>query len=561
MSDFGYLTEHIETGGVTVLEKNELSSEKYGAGDQPAATKPADSRPVIKRKGVTKKPAPGYGLPEVIYVGGVRYEPVFGAGTEQPKPQEVPPETQEILPIAPVVLPFQEPDDIPNPEFIPVPEAEEFPEESITGAWEEEPVLPEPEVPEEPDENLPEDIGEGEDLSSEIEWVQTDDESLPEETELPEEEPEPELIPEEEELTPVPLKMPSKGKTARNIILIFLAFLILTAAVALTLDFGGKTTYEWACEYFGIETIPELTAIGERVRGLFNNTDTTEYSVTVEADGETKEVKSDGTLTVPDLLEQAGISIGDNDIVSLSQPDAGDIITHIPGDGDTVTITRVTYREFVQEETIAYESNVIRTPLLSQGSTTVLTTGVDGVGNVTYRETYRDGELYASEILGTEYIEEPVTEVVLLGDPTARMSFYEGDGTVELNEEGIPSEYLWKLDNAVCTAYYYPSGSYGASGLFLFQGFVAVNPNVIPYGSLLYIVGDSGFTYGWAIAADTGTALLDGRVDIDCFFEYYTETLLFGRHYLDVYVVKQLTQSELEQYMAHSGMFNARIPV
>ncbi|MEG2678026.1 MAG: 3D domain-containing protein, partial [Oscillospiraceae bacterium] len=117
------------------------------------------------------------------------------------------------------------------------------------------------------------------------------------------------------------------------------------------------------------------------------------------------------------------------------------------------------------------------------------------------------------------------------------------------------------LQNAVCTAYSFKPGTFGASGMHMFQGFVAVNTNVIPYGSLLYITSPTGkFTYGWAIAADVGEAMMAGYVDIDLFFETYTESALFGKHKMNVYVVKQLNQPELEQYAAHPGMFRSRVP-
>ena len=45
---------------------------------------------------------------------------------------------------------------------------------------------------------------------------------------------------------------------------------------------------------------------------------------------------------------------------------------------------------------------------------------------------------------------------------------------------------------------------------------------VIPYGSLLYITSDDGkFVYGYAYAADTGTALVQGKAFIDLYYETY----------------------------------------
>ena len=67
----------------------------------------------------------------------------------------------------------------------------------------------------------------------------------------------------------------------------------------------------------------------------------------------------------------------------------------------------------------------------------------------------------------------------------------------------------------------------------------AVNPKVIPYGTKLYIkAADGSFTYGYAIAADTGTALMDGRVLVDLFFDTNQECYAFGAKKMEVYVLE-----------------------
>jgi 3D (Asp-Asp-Asp) domain-containing protein len=60
---------------------------------------------------------------------------------------------------------------------------------------------------------------------------------------------------------------------------------------------------------------------------------------------------------------------------------------------------------------------------------------------------------------------------------------------------------------------------------------VAVDPNIIPLGSLVYIDG-----VGWRIAEDTGR-LVKGRI-IDLFFDSYDEARDFGRQKVKVYYYK-----------------------
>ena len=81
---------------------------------------------------------------------------------------------------------------------------------------------------------------------------------------------------------------------------------------------------------------------------------------------------------------------------------------------------------------------------------------------------------------------------------------------------------------------YLPSDGGGsgvtATGMVARRGVVAVDPNVIPLGSRLYIPG-----YGEAIAADTGGAIVGNTIDL-C-MESYDEAIQFGRRSVEVYVI------------------------
>ena len=76
----------------------------------------------------------------------------------------------------------------------------------------------------------------------------------------------------------------------------------------------------------------------------------------------------------------------------------------------------------------------------------------------------------------------------------------------------------------------------------LTYGTVAINPGVIPYGSLLYITSDDGkFVYGYAYAADTGTALVQGKAFIDLYYETYEESVENAVIPVTVYVLDDET--------------------
>ena len=101
------------------------------------------------------------------------------------------------------------------------------------------------------------------------------------------------------------------------------------------------------------------------------------------------------------------------------------------------------------------------------------------------------------------------------------------DGTV-LNFSGVRS--------MTATAYTTGHGGVGtrtASGTAVHVGSVAVDKSVIPLGTRMYIVADSGIIYGLAAAEDTG---VKGN-NIDLYYDTYEECIQFGRRTCTVYIL------------------------
>ena len=72
-------------------------------------------------------------------------------------------------------------------------------------------------------------------------------------------------------------------------------------------------------------------------------------------------------------------------------------------------------------------------------------------------------------------------------------------------------------------------GNYTATGEFVRYGLAAVDTDVIPLGTNLYVEG-----YGHAIAADTGGAIIGNRIDLA--FDSHEEALNWGRRGVNVYI-------------------------
>ncbi len=255
------------------------------------------------------------------------------------------------------------------------------------------------------------------------------------------------------------------------------------------------------------------------------------YPVSVTADGRTRTAYLNGG-TVEDALRQLNITLGVNDYVEPS-------LHTTLAEGETARVYRVTYTDRVEQSAIPFETEYRYTSLLHRwkNRTYVLQEGADGTMETVYRERRVDGVVESSRQIDQYVTRQPVAQQVLAygaGVPVSTIATPEGYTVTD----NVPSSYKYVMENAICTAYS-SSGGRGASRLGLYAGTVAVNPNEIPYGTLMYIASaDGSFVYGWAIATDTGTALMEGIIDIDLYYETRLESILNEKKLLNVYIVE-----------------------
>ncbi len=264
--------------------------------------------------------------------------------------------------------------------------------------------------------------------------------------------------------------------------------------------------------------------------GESNLTISRAFTVTVTADGVSTQVAlSEGT--VKDCLDKAGVVLGEHDYTepSLNAP----VI-----DGDEIRVYRVVYMDNQYSEPIPYETNYRSNSLTFRfpSSTYTLTEGKEGENLVTYRERYVDGELDYALVSNVELVKKPVDELLLTYKAGEAISPLPAPNGITI-VNNVPSSYKQVISNVAATGYYSATGK-GSSGLGLFYGSVAVNPNVIPYGSHLYITSPDGkFVYGFAIATDTGTALMEGIIGVDLFYETYLESSLNWKNTVNIYIL------------------------
>lgn len=262
------------------------------------------------------------------------------------------------------------------------------------------------------------------------------------------------------------------------------------------------------------------------------------FGVTVTADSKTKKYWVTGDMTVAQVLEDMGITLGEDDIVSKK-------LTNSVKDGMKITVKRVTYDIHKETETLEFKTVTKKDNSLVSGQTKVLKQGKNGVVTVTYNDKYVDGKLVSSEVLKTKVKKAATNKVVAVGTKARPVVKVSGRTTIselkppsslELDKNGRPKNYK-RIITGKATAYY--SGTTCSTGVHVKPGYVAVNPKQIPYGTKMYIVSSDGrWNYGYAIAADTGGFAWNGSgTVVDLFMWSRQSCINFGRRTVDIYIL------------------------
>ncbi|MGN0463994.1 MAG: ubiquitin-like domain-containing protein [Acutalibacteraceae bacterium] len=261
------------------------------------------------------------------------------------------------------------------------------------------------------------------------------------------------------------------------------------------------------------------------------------FGVTITVDGKTKSYNV-AVGTVGQALKNAGITLGENDEINVG-------VNKPVKEGMKIRIKRVSYKTRKETETLSYKTKIIKDSSMYKDQTKVVKQGKNGVKVVTYKDKYVDGELIKSEVVKTKVKKDAVEKVVKKGTKSRPVVKVNGKqvisefalpSSVKLDENGRPTKYK-KLITGSATAYC--CGTTCSTGVKVRQGYVAVNPKQIPYGTKMYIVSSDGkFVYGYAIAADTGGFATNGsRTVVDLYMRSYDDCVKFGRRNVEIYIL------------------------
>ena len=138
-----------------------------------------------------------------------------------------------------------------------------------------------------------------------------------------------------------------------------------------------------------------------------------DITVSVSADGASRNITVPSGSTVLQALRSAGIEVGEQDRV---EPPSYAVLTG----GDTVDITRVQEVFETEEQIIPFERQVVRNESLPEGETRLVQEGVNGRQELTYRRVLEDGVEISKSVVKTMILQEALPEIMMVG---SQMSF------------------------------------------------------------------------------------------------------------------------------------------
>lgn len=236
--------------------------------------------------------------------------------------------------------------------------------------------------------------------------------------------------------------------------------------------------------------------------------------ITLSVDGNDEKIFT--TLnTVSDVLKKAEVAVAE-DMLLITPEDTA--VT----DGMKIEIIKKVFEEITEVESVPFETTRKANYNLASGNTRVSKEGINGEKTLTYRVVKHNGEIIEKELVSEKVTKKPVNKVLEYGVIASVQTSRSGE---------IRSSRVIE-----CRATAYCLKGRTASGVQSQRGVVAVDPSVIPLGTKLYIESSNGnFTYGYAVAGDTGSAVKGNRIDL--YMDTKSECLNFGVRNVKVYIL------------------------
>jgi len=199
----------------------------------------------------------------------------------------------------------------------------------------------------------------------------------------------------------------------------------------------------------------------------------------------------------------------------------------------TIELQTISMTHQISVLPIKYERIYEYSDSLEKDNFKLIQKGIEGSHQIKDFVQYIGEQEVFRNTISDQILEHPTNQVILIGTAQPTNTAVTASGqTFNYREFRI-------MEATAYTADFYSTGRHPgdpwfgitASGMQAQVGVVAVDTDVIPFNTRLYIEG-----YGFAIAGDRGSAIRGNKIDL--FFDTRAEALEFGRQHIRVWILE-----------------------
>ncbi|MBR5007009.1 MAG: G5 domain-containing protein, partial [Clostridia bacterium] len=186
-------------------------------------------------------------------------------------------------------------------------------------------------------------------------------------------------------------------------------------------------------------------------------------------------------------------------------------------------------------EEVDFDTVYIDDDTMAKGDTRVVSEGEKGIITKVWEITFVDGKEESRRLVAVKNTKDPVSRVVACGTID---TFTDSEGRRVMFKRQIIGDATAYSNSGWGDTIYYGAQ---LGGLTARWGVIAVDPEVIPLGSKVYVQGLYGINdYGYAIAADTGGSYIQ-NTRIDVYMDDLTLIDIWGVRDVVIYILEDQT--------------------
>ncbi len=244
------------------------------------------------------------------------------------------------------------------------------------------------------------------------------------------------------------------------------------------------------------------------------------FQVALNDGGEEKKVWTTAG-TVGEFLNQQEISLNKHDELNRNKK------AELSKQQASVTITRIEKVTDVVEEQVDYAVVTRKDNSMPKGNKKVVQNGEEGKVVKHYEVTMKNGEEVDRKLVKEETAKDSKKKIVAVGTKVIQQ-------TASRSNSSDNVQKTLYMEATAYTAYCDGCSGITNTGINLRANpnkkVIAVDPNVIPLGSRVWVEG-----YGYAVAGDIGSAIKGNRIDV--FVPSRSDALSFGRRKVQVKIL------------------------